>query len=57
MQKELYRIASKTDSRKMAEFLSKDDQLLLPLLDIEQRFKPIWLSAAMDTKCQAQRVE
>ena len=29
MQKEFYQIASKTDSRKIAEFLSKDDQLRL----------------------------
>jgi transposase-like protein len=34
MQKKLYEIASKNDSRKIAEFLSKDGQLLLPFLDI-----------------------
>jgi putative transposase len=34
MQKEFYRIADKTDSRKIAEFLSKDGQLLLPLLEL-----------------------
>jgi len=34
MQKELYQIASKTDSRKIAEFLSKDGQLLLPMLEL-----------------------
>jgi hypothetical protein len=34
MQKRFYQIAGKTDSRKMAAFLSKDDQLLLPLLDL-----------------------
>ncbi len=30
MQKQSYKIANKTDSRKIAEFLSKDGQLLLP---------------------------
>jgi transposase-like protein len=34
MQKELYQIASKTDRRKIAEFLTKDGQLLLPMLDL-----------------------
>ena len=34
MQKKLCQIASKTDSRKMAEFLSKDVQLLLPFLKL-----------------------
>ncbi|HUT31830.1 MAG TPA: hypothetical protein VMX13_18730 [Sedimentisphaerales bacterium] len=34
MQKEFYQIAGKTDGRKIAEFLSKDDQLLLPLLEL-----------------------
>jgi putative transposase len=34
MAKELYQIASKTDSRKIAEFLSKDGQLLLPFLEL-----------------------
>jgi len=34
MQKRLYQIASKTDSRKIAEFLSKDGQLLLPFLEL-----------------------
>ena len=34
MQKELYKIASKTDSKKIAEFLSKDGQLLLPFLEM-----------------------
>jgi putative transposase len=34
MQNKLYRIASKTDSRKIAEFLSKDGQLLLPFLEL-----------------------
>ncbi|MHC4622717.1 MAG: IS256 family transposase [Planctomycetota bacterium] len=34
MQKEFYQIAGKTDSGKIAEFLSKDDQLLLPLLEL-----------------------
>jgi len=34
MQKKLYKIASKNDNRKIAEFLSKDGQLLLPLLDL-----------------------
>ena len=34
MQKKLYKIASKNDSRKIAEFLSKDGQLLLPFLDL-----------------------
>ena len=36
MQKKLYKIASKKDSRKIAEFLSKDGQLLLPFLDLTQ---------------------
>ena len=34
MQKKLYQIADKLDSRKIAEFLSKDGQLLLPLLEL-----------------------
>ena len=34
MQKKVYQIAEKTDSRKIAEFLSKDGQLLLPFLDL-----------------------
>jgi transposase-like protein len=34
MRKQLYQIANKTDSRKIAEFLSKDGQLLLPFLDL-----------------------
>ncbi len=34
MQKKLYKVASKNDSRKIAEFLSKDGQLLLPFLDL-----------------------
>lgn len=34
MQKRLYQIASKTESRKIAEFLSKDGQLLLPFLEL-----------------------
>ncbi len=34
MAKKLYQIANKTDSRKIAEFLSKDGQLLLPFLDL-----------------------
>ncbi len=34
MQQELYKIASKTDSKKIAEFLSKDGQLLLPFLEM-----------------------
>jgi len=34
MQKELYQIANKTDSRKIAEFLGKDSQLLLPMLGL-----------------------
>ncbi len=34
MQKELYQIAGKTNSRKIAEFLSKDGQILLPFLDL-----------------------
>ena len=34
MQKEFYQIAGKTGSRKITEFLSKDDQLLLPLLEL-----------------------
>lgn len=34
MQRKLCRIADKTDSRKIAEFLSKDGQLLLPFLEL-----------------------
>jgi len=34
MQKKVYQIAEKTDSRKIAEFLSRDGQLLLPFLDL-----------------------
>jgi len=34
MRKKVYQIAEKTDSRKIAEFLSKDGQLLLPFLDL-----------------------
>lgn len=34
MQTQSYRIANKTDSRKIAEFLSKDGQLLLPFLEL-----------------------
>ena len=34
MQKKVYQIAQKTDRRKIAEFLSKDSQLLLPFLDL-----------------------
>jgi len=34
MQAPAYRIASRTDSRKIAEFLSKDGQLLLPFLEL-----------------------
>ena len=34
MQKKLYQIADKADSRKIAEFLSKDGQLLLPFLEL-----------------------
>jgi len=34
MQKRAYQIADKTDSRKIAEFLSKDGQLLLPFLEL-----------------------
>jgi putative transposase len=34
MQEKLYSIANKTDSRKIAEFLSKDGQLLLPFLEL-----------------------
>jgi hypothetical protein len=34
MQVKLYQITSKTDSRKIAEFLSKGGQLLLPFLDM-----------------------
>ena len=30
----LYQVADKTDSRKIAEFLSQDGQLLLPFLDL-----------------------
>ena len=34
MQTQSYQIADKTDSRKIAEFLSKDGQLLLPFLEL-----------------------
>jgi len=34
MQRQSYRITHKTDSRKIAEFLSKDGQFLLPFLDL-----------------------
>jgi len=34
MQKKFYKIAEKADSRKIAEFLSKDGQLLLPFLEM-----------------------
>jgi len=34
MQKQSYKITDKTDSRKIAEFLSKDGQVLLPFLDL-----------------------
>ena len=34
MQTQSYQIANKTDSRKIAEFLSKDGQLLLPFLEL-----------------------
>ena len=34
MQRQSYQIADKTDSRKIAEFLSKDGQLLLPFLEL-----------------------
>jgi putative transposase len=34
MRNEFYQITSKTDSRKIAEFLSRDGQLLLPFLDM-----------------------
>jgi len=34
MQKQLYKITDKSNSRKIAEFLSKDGQLLLPFLDL-----------------------
>ncbi len=34
MQKKLYQIADKVDSRKIAEFLAKDGQLLLPFLEL-----------------------
>jgi putative transposase len=34
MQKKVYQIAEKTDRRKIAEFLSKDNQILLPFLDL-----------------------
>jgi len=34
MQKQSYKIADKTDRRKIAEFLSKDGQLLLPFVDL-----------------------
>jgi len=34
MQKQSYKIAERTDSRKIAEFLSRDGQLLLPFLEL-----------------------
>jgi len=34
MQNKLYQTTSKTDSRKIAEFLSRDGQLLLPFLEL-----------------------
>jgi hypothetical protein len=34
MRTQSYQIADKTDSRKIAEFLSKDGQLLLPFLEL-----------------------
>jgi len=34
MQKKLYQIADKVDSRKIAEFLAKDGQILLPFLEL-----------------------
>jgi len=34
MQRKVYQIANKTESRKIAEFLSKDGQLLLPFLEL-----------------------
>jgi len=34
MQKKAYQIASNTDRRKIAEYLSKDGQLPLPLLEL-----------------------
>lgn len=34
MQKKVYQIAEKTNRRKIAEFLSKDNQILLPFLDL-----------------------
>jgi len=34
MQKKFYQIANKTESRKIAEFLSKDGQLLLQFLEL-----------------------
>ena len=34
MAKKFYQIADKLDSRKIAEFLSKDGQLLLPFLEL-----------------------
>jgi len=34
MQEQSYQISNKTDSRKIAEFLSKDGQLLLPFLEL-----------------------
>ena len=34
MQRQSYKIAERTDSRKIAEFLSKDGQLLLPFLEL-----------------------
>ena len=34
MRTQSYQIANKADSRKIAEFLSKDGQLLLPFLDL-----------------------
>jgi len=34
MAKKFYQIADKLDSRKIAEFLSKDGQVLLPFLEL-----------------------
>ena len=34
MQKQAYQISEQTDRRRIAEYLSKDGQLLLPLLDL-----------------------
>ena len=34
MREQLYKITNKTDSKKIAEFLSKDGQLLLPFLEM-----------------------